>query len=161
MSNGPVVATDVTFSALDKGRGVPADAQGSFVANEGVVLVDGWRRINRSGGVVFAVASEKLVGDGRVVLADRCRRVNGDGGAVPTVKCRKLTSDGRAALASGDRRSLMDGREVGTDSIDSIESHSGVSINNVRRTLYTTYLTNAEPSISWQWVQDRIEKGEL
>ena len=54
MSNGLVVATDVTFSALDKGRGVRADVQGSFVANEGVVLVDGRWRANGDGGVVLA-----------------------------------------------------------------------------------------------------------
>ena len=41
MSDGPAVATDVAFSFLGKGRGVPADARDVFAADDGVVLADG------------------------------------------------------------------------------------------------------------------------
>ena len=41
MSDGPVVATNVAFSSLSKGRGVPANAREVFAADDGVVLADG------------------------------------------------------------------------------------------------------------------------
>ena len=50
MSDGRVVATDVKVSSLGKGKGVPADAQQSVVADEGVVSASKWWRVNGDGG---------------------------------------------------------------------------------------------------------------
>ena len=40
VSDGPVVATNVAFSSLGKGRGVLANAREIFVADDAVVLAD-------------------------------------------------------------------------------------------------------------------------
>ena len=65
MSDGRVVGTDVMVSSLGKGKGLPADAQQSVVADEGVVSASKWWRVNGDGGAGATAVYRNTVGDGR------------------------------------------------------------------------------------------------